>query len=175
MKKTIPTLAIALMFLVPSFSYAATFEETRHSMLLQLISLIQQEITMLQAQLAAQQANEPLGAVSSPTDPSVTEQITTITHQLGTTQSTMHDFQLFTGSIQDSSWFNVVTNQPVESITGPNVTSFEVVTNGDTTYRLTKDPAYTYKVNLENVVQGQAFDITVTDTDGAVITKSLTL
>ncbi len=152
---------VSLAFLVPSFSYAATIEETRHTLLLQLISLIEQEIASLQAQLAEQEANHSLGSISAPTG--ATQQIATITHQLNSMPDTIQ-LDAFSGAVQkdgDRTYVNVVSNKPLDNITG-DVSSYEEI-NGDTVYRNTKNPAYTYEVVL--LGEGPSFSLTLISGD----------
>lgn len=54
MKKQLIVLAISVLFLFPGLTYAASIDEQRQAILIQLIHLIEQQIIELQAQLAAQ-------------------------------------------------------------------------------------------------------------------------
>lgn len=164
--KYLSSIILGFLLLVPSFSFAATTDEQQHALLLQLITLIEQEITSLQTQLASQQANASSTPVLGATEAS---QIQTITQQLAMPDETPFDY--FFGAVQKTNalpYVQVVTNQPI-SIQGNIESSTEIT--GDTVFRNTKDKAYTYLI----VLQGDSADITLIPSVGDSITKSVSL
>ena len=69
MKKTLVILAVSVLFLAPFSSYASTVDEQRQAILLQIITLLEEQIAVLQAQLAAQATSTP--AVEATSTPSI--------------------------------------------------------------------------------------------------------
>ncbi len=67
MKKQLTALAISVLFLVPGLTYAASVEEQRQAILIQIIHLLEQQISELQAQLATQEAGVGVSAVEEAT------------------------------------------------------------------------------------------------------------
>ena len=151
--------------MLPGFAHAASFEEQRQAIILQLIQLIQAQISYLQS-LEAGAEPTTLGSTQSAER---TEQITRAVSDL--TTPSMSDetpaFDAFFGAVQDG-YVNLVTNAPVESIelAGATLVKYEEV-NGDTVFRNTTHPAHTYELTIK----GMSGTAAISNQEGTVISR----
>lgn len=176
--KKILAVFISALFLFPSITQAATFEEQKQAIIFQLIHLIQQQIAYLQAEIARQDAAE-LAQAPAPANPlpDNTAQITELTHLFGSiTATSTIPFDMY-GAVQKSgndAYLGFATNKPVQniSVSGGDIMqgTLDDRTDGKSNFRAGQ-PAYQYALHLENVDRAELFTVTIISTTGETITR----